>query len=90
MFGAKEWKMIYNDVFSVFPSPDNIPMKITLRTKAGIKTFNSSAELITFLCFNKDVTVTSENIDYNLEDASLRSEVEREIHKLDDKIKERF
>lgn len=90
MFGSKEWKMIYNDVFSVFPSPDSIPMKIILKTKTGSKTFNSSAEFITFLCFNKDVLITRENIEYKLEDSKLRSEVENEIHKLDDKIKERF
>lgn len=87
---AREWKIIYNDVFSVFPSPDSIPMKITLKTKNGNKVFNSSNEFITFLCFNKDVTITKENIEYKLEDAVLRSEVEEEIHKLDDKIKERF
>lgn len=87
---AREWKIIYNDVFSVFPSPDSIPMKIILKTRNGNKTFNSSSEFITFLCFNKDITVTRENIEYKLEDAVLRSEVEEEIHKLDDKIKERF
>ena len=90
MFGAREWKIIYNDVFRVFPSPDNIPMKIILKEKRGNRVFSSSNELIAYMCINKNIAITNENIEYILENAELRTEVENEIHKLDDKIKERF
>ena len=42
------------------------------------------------LGLNKNISISNDNIEYILEDASLRSEVENEIHILDDKIKERF
>ena len=90
MFGAREWKIIYNDVFRVFPSPDNIPMKIILKDNKVKKTFSSSSELIAYMCLNKNISISNDNIEYILEDANLRSEVENEIHILDDKIKERF
>lgn len=90
MFGGREWKIIYNDVFRVFPSPDTLPLRIILKDGKTNKTFSSSSELIAYMCLNKNIVITNENIEYILENAELRTEVENEIHKLDDKIKERF
>jgi len=89
MINEGQWKTIYNDVFNVFPVPSSIPLIIKVNTEDGIKTFTSSSELIAFLCLNKSHEYKRDDIEYILTDSKLRSTIDREIHNLEDKIKER-
>ena len=45
MFSNDVWKIMYNNVFKLFPSPDTIQKKIILKTDNDKMIFNSTAEL---------------------------------------------
>lgn len=88
MFDDREWKTIYNNVFKVFPSPDNLLQKIILKTDNEEKVFKNSSELLSYLCVNENVLITGD-IEYNLADNKLRYEVEKNINSIISNIKKR-
>lgn len=88
MFDEREWKTIYNNVFKVFPSPDNLLQKIILKTDNEEKVFKNSSELLSYLCVNENVLITGD-IEYNLEDNKLRYEVEQNINSIISNMKKR-
>lgn len=87
MFSSREWKAMYNNVFKVFPSPDNIPQKIILKTKQGKRVFKSSSEFLSYICINGNGNILNDDLEYVLEDNKLKSEVENNINVIINTIK---
>lgn len=87
MFDSREWKIMYNNVFKVFPSPENIAQKIILKTKQGKRVFNSSSEFLSYICINGNNNILLDDLEYILEDNKLKSEVECNINQIIQSLK---
>lgn len=82
MFSNDVWKIMYNNVFKLFPSPDTIQKKIILKTDKDKIIFNSTAEFLSYLCMTENDNVLNDDIDYILEDVNLKKEIEKNILKI--------
>lgn len=82
MFSNDVWKIMYNNVFKLFPSPDTIQKKIILKTDNDKMIFNSTAEFLSYLCMTENDNVLNDDIDYILEDVNLKKEIEKNILKI--------
>ena len=72
MFSNDVWKIMYNNVFKLFPSPDTIQKKIILKTDNDKMIFNSTAEFLSYLCMTENDNVLNDDVDYILEDVNLK------------------
>ena len=79
---------MYNNVFKVFPSPDTLSQKIVLKTRHGKRVFNNSSELLSYICINGNDIILSDELEYILNDNSLKSEVENDIKMLIKSLKQ--
>lgn len=86
MFTKREWKTMYNNVFKVFPSPDDIVKQIILKTDSEKKVFNSTSEFLSYICINGD-NFFNDEIEYILKDDSLKNEVENNVLKIVNSLK---
>ncbi len=82
MFSNDVWKIMYNNVFKLFPSPDTIQKKIILKTDNDKMIFNSTAEFLSYLCMTENDNVLNDDVDYILEDVNLKKEIEKNILKI--------
>lgn len=82
MFSNDVWKIMYNNVFKLFPSPDTIQKKIILKTDNDKIIFNSTAEFLSYLCMTENDNVLNDDVDYILEDVNLKKEIEKNILKI--------
>lgn len=82
MFSNDVWKIMYNNVFKLFPSPDTIQKKIILKTDNDKMIFNSTAEFLSYLCMTENDNVLNDDVDYILEDFNLKKEIEKNILKI--------
>ena len=82
MFSNDVWKIMYNNVFKLFPSPDTIQKKIILKTDNDKMIFNSTAEFLSYLCMMENDNVLNDDVDYILEDFNLKKEIEKNILKI--------
>lgn len=88
MFTEREWKTMYNNVFKVFPSPDDIIKQIVLKTDSGEEVFKTTSEFLSYICINAE-NILSNDLEYFLKDDSLKKEVEYNILKIINNIKKR-
>lgn len=83
MFAEDMWFSIYNDVFRLFPPPDNLIKKIEFIFDGKKMEFKSSSELLAFVLSNKldlDLMLDCDDmIFFYLKDDSLKKEVEELI-----------
>ena len=82
MFSNDVWKIMYNNVFKLFPSPDTIQKKIILKTDNDKMIFNSTAEFLSYLCMTENDNVLNDDVDYILEDVNIKKEIEKNILKI--------
>lgn len=88
MFNEREWKIMYNNVFKVFPSPDNIIEQIVLKTDSGKEVFKTTSEFLSYICINGE-NILGEDLEYFLKDDSLKKEVESNVLKVVNSLKKR-
>lgn len=88
MFTEREWKTMYNNVFKVFPSPDDIIKQIVLKTDSGEEVFKTTSEFLSYICINAE-NILNNDLEYFLKDDSLKKEVEYNILKIINNIKKR-
>ena len=88
MFTDEEWKIMYNNVFKIFPSSDNWIKQINVKVREGTKVFKTTSEFISFAYTYGYDKILNDNIEYVMKDNGLKQEIENKILMILEKIKE--
>lgn len=90
MFTEEEWKIMYNNVFKIFPSPDALIKQINVKVHEGMKVFKSTSEFISFAYNYGYDKIMNDDIEYILKNNGLKQEIENKINILLEKINEEW